>query len=163
VCGIVRGRLAAQHLDVQCHGGESGQRIGVFGKAAEWHRSGLVLRQPHIILSVPIALQAIHKQNFKQRQRGQGVSKDKGVWALLQTDITASAAPPAAPPAAAAAAAPQPAAAAASSDAEVSQLDAAGGPPDDVAAQVYQALAVWPASLHYLAHEAAKTLLLPRL
>jgi hypothetical protein len=105
-------------------------------------------------------LQAIHKQSFKQRQRGQGASKDKGVWAMLQTDITASAAPAAAPPSAPPAPA---AAAAASSDVETAQMDAAGGAADGVAAQVYEALAVWPPSLHYLAHEAAKSLLLPRL
>ena len=116
-------------------------------------------------------MQAIHKQSFKRRQRVQQAgpgqqppsNKRRTTHPHADTDLTA-----ASPVPADTAAAPPAAAAGGASDVEAVEQDGvtneASGMTNEaveVAAQVYQALAVWPPGLQYLGQEAAAVLMLP--
>jgi hypothetical protein len=94
-------------------------------------------------------LQAIHKQSFKERQRGAGKQQQQAAAGKEQSAKRSYAQMTAAT------------AAAAAEEGEAGVGAGAGGVPREVTSQVFQALAVWPASLEYLAAEASSVLMLP--
>lgn len=94
-------------------------------------------------------LQAIHKQSFKERQRGAGKQQQPGAASKMQNTKRSYA---------------QMALAAGVGAAEEGEAGLGAGVfgvPREVTSQVFEALAVWPASLEYLATEASSVLLLP--
>lgn len=124
-------------------------------------------------------LQAIHKQSFKERQKDAQAAKqlmqqatqikNKAKRLVAQMEASPAAAVGTSAPAAAVAtaAAWQAAGAAAAAAAVAAPADGDAqqqyGPalPDEVVSQVYEALAVWPDFLEYLAAEATEVLMLP--
>jgi hypothetical protein len=119
-------------------------------------------------------LQAIHKQSFKERQKGSAAAvkeaakrRGKRTHSQMEAQPSATQAAAAAGAAAWAAAAgivpAAAAAAAAAGGADEEQKEPQGAPdgPAEVTTQVYLAATVWPQALQYLAAEATAVLMLP--
>lgn len=97
-------------------------------------------------------LQAIHKQSFKERQRGAGKQQQHQAGAASKMQNTKRSYAQMALAAEVGAA----------EEGEAGFGAGVGGVPREVTSQVFEALAVWPASLEYLATEASSVLMLPK-